>query len=80
MEKAEEIIYNHVLDNLIEFGFSRMDTTNKGYVTREDIKTKYSLSEKDLDIIMDAFDPRRKNRIRPKHFKKMFKFLVDNLY
>ena len=81
MSKPESSdMYNLVIDSLIDSGFTKLDLNNKGYITRQDIQTKYKFNKRDTDTIMKAFDPNNLNMVDPAQFKTAFKKLLDELY
>ena len=73
---------NDIINNLIDVGFDRIDIKNRGYVTKEDIQSKYNLSDKHINIIIKPFEKysKRKNRITKNQFKIVFKKLIELLY
>ncbi len=72
-------LYDYAINNLIDFGFEKL-SNNKDYVTREDIKERYKFSDRDLDIIMNAFDPHNTNQIPQTFFRETFKLIIKELY
>jgi len=80
MDNTLKLLYEHAIDNILVVQFELMDKKNRGFITKKDIQTKFKLSERDIHVIMEVFDPYSKNKITLPQFKEKFKILIELLY